>query len=58
MVRLRGSRYSIPVERYEEAMEISKFVKEKSLAAAESEEERAEIIEHWVFDDIDEEEYM
>ena len=57
MVRLRGSRYSIPVERYGEAMEISKFVKEKSLAAAES-EERAEIIEHWVFDDIDEEEYM
>lgn len=46
------------VEHYEEAMAISKKLKEDGLAAAESEEERAQIAAHWPFDDMDEEEYM
>jgi hypothetical protein len=48
----------VPVERYEEAMALSKKLKEAGLAAAESEEERAQISAHWLLDDIDEEEYM
>jgi len=48
----------VPVERYEEAMTLSKKLKEAGLAAAESEEERAQISAHWLLDDIDEEEYM
>lgn len=48
----------VPPERYEESMTLSKKLKEAGLAAAESEEERAEILAHWPLDDIDEEEYM
>ncbi|KAG1762618.1 protein kinase subdomain-containing protein PKL CAK Fmp29 [Suillus placidus] len=47
----------VPVEHYEEAMALSKKLKEDGLAAAESEEERAQIAAHWPFDDMDEEEY-
>ena len=48
----------VPVEDYWAATSRNKYVKEKTLALADSEEERAEITEHWVFDDMDEEEYM
>ncbi|GJJ07135.1 hypothetical protein Clacol_001335 [Clathrus columnatus] len=48
----------VPVERYEEAMRRSKQLKEDTLAAAESEKERAEIAAHWPLDDMNKEEYM
>ena len=48
----------VPAEHYEEAMAISKKLKEDGLAAAESEEQRAQIAAHWPLDDMDEEEYM
>ncbi|KAF8321507.1 hypothetical protein F5887DRAFT_1275805 [Amanita rubescens] len=48
----------VPAERYEEAMALSKEVKEAGLAATESEEERAQVLAHWPLDDTDEEEYM
>ncbi|KAI5114954.1 hypothetical protein M0805_002672, partial [Coniferiporia weirii] len=48
----------VPVEHYEEAMAISEKLKEDGLAAAESEEERAQVAAHWPLDDMDEEEYM
>lgn len=48
----------VPAENYEEAMKIAKHMKEYSLAAADSEKERNEIAEHWVFDDMDEADYM
>ncbi|ETW75440.1 hypothetical protein HETIRDRAFT_423131 [Heterobasidion irregulare TC 32-1] len=48
----------VPVEHYEQAMAISKKLKEDALAAAESEEEQAQVAAHWPFDDMDEEEYM
>ncbi|KAG1752656.1 protein kinase subdomain-containing protein PKL CAK Fmp29 [Suillus paluster] len=46
----------VPAEHYEEAMALSKKLKEDGLAAAES-EERAQIAAHWPLDDMDEEEY-
>jgi hypothetical protein len=48
----------VPAEHYEEAMALSKKLKEDGLAAAESEEERAQVAAHWPLDDMDEEEYM
>jgi len=49
----------VPVEHYEEAMALSRKLKEDDgLAAAESEEERARVAAHWPLDDMDEEEYM
>lgn len=48
----------VPVEQYEETMARSKELKEGALAQAMPEEERAEIMEHWPLDDMDEEEYM
>ena len=48
----------VPAEHYEEAMAVSKKLKEDGLAGVESEEERAQIAAHWPFDDMDEEEYM
>jgi hypothetical protein len=47
----------VPVEDYEEAVRCCKQLKTDALAAAESEEERAQIAAHWPFDDMDEEEY-
>ncbi|KIL65763.1 hypothetical protein M378DRAFT_76367 [Amanita muscaria Koide BX008] len=48
----------VPAEHYEVAMALTKKLKEDGLAAAESEEERAQVAAHWPFDDMDEEEYM
>ena len=53
-----GAEGWVPAERYEEAMALSKEMKVAGLAAAESEEERAQVLAHWPLDDIDEEEYM
>ncbi|KAG7088307.1 hypothetical protein E1B28_012317 [Marasmius oreades] len=47
----------VPTEHYEEAMARSKQLKEDTLAAATSAEERAEIATHWLLDDMDEEKY-
>ena len=47
----------VPAEYYEEAMARNKKLKEDGLAAAESEEERAQVAAHWPLDDMDEEEY-
>lgn len=47
----------MPTEHYEEAMRISKQVKEDTLARARSEEEMAEITAHWPLFDVDEEKY-
>jgi Phosphotransferase enzyme family len=48
----------VPTQHYEEAMANSKQMKADALAAATSAEERAEILEHWPWDDMDEEKYM
>lgn len=47
----------VPTDHYEEAKQRESKLKADSLAAAESEEERATAVEHWIFDDFDEEEY-
>ncbi len=48
----------VPTEHYEEAMRRSKQMKEDTLEAAMSAEERDEIMAHWPLDDMDEEKYM
>ena len=48
----------VPTKYYEEAMARCKQLKERALAATETAEERAEIVTHWPFDDMDEEKYM
>lgn len=53
-----GAEGWVPADRYEEAMALSREMKEAGLAAAETEEERAQVSAHWPLDDIDEEEYM
>lgn len=47
----------VPLERYEETKQREKMLKADALEAAESEEERARLSEHWIFDDFDEKEY-
>ena len=47
----------VPTEHYEEAMARSKQIKADTLAEATSEEERANMMEHWPWDDMDEEKY-
>lgn len=47
----------IPSENYGEALSQSKHIKGAAMATVTSEEERAEILEHWPFDDMDEEPY-
>ncbi|GJJ07193.1 hypothetical protein Clacol_001393 [Clathrus columnatus] len=53
-----GSQGWVPAERYEEAMRRNKQLKERTLAKAKSEKERAEIAAHWPLDDMDGEECM
>ncbi|KAG6328179.1 hypothetical protein ID866_10910 [Astraeus odoratus] len=45
-------------DRYEKAVALSKQMKEEGLADAISESEKVEIMEHWPWDDMDEEAYM
>ncbi|KIK22004.1 hypothetical protein PISMIDRAFT_11881 [Pisolithus microcarpus 441] len=47
----------VPAEYYEEAVARCKKIKELGLADIEDEEERARIVAHWPFDDMDEEDY-
>ncbi|KAI4609381.1 hypothetical protein J4E80_008631 [Alternaria sp. BMP 0032] len=47
----------VPLEQYEETRQRERKLKAAALEAAESDEERASLEEHWIFDDIDEEEY-
>lgn len=48
----------VPTQDYKAAVALCKQVKEAALAEATSEEERAEIMGHWPWDDMDEEKYM
>ena len=52
-----GSEGWVPTEDYEEAMARCKGLKERVLAGDLSEKGRAEVEEHWPFDDMDEEKY-
>jgi hypothetical protein len=47
----------VPVEQYDEIKQRERKLKADALEAAESEEERQKLHEHWVFEDFDEEEY-
>jgi hypothetical protein len=47
----------VPSDQYEEAKQRESKLKVDALDAAESDEERARLCEHWVFDDFNEEEY-
>ena len=48
----------VPTQDYEGAVALCKQMKEEALSEARSEEERAEILGHWPWDDMDEGEYM
>ncbi|KAL5522368.1 hypothetical protein ACEPAG_8384 [Sanghuangporus baumii] len=48
----------VPAQYYEEAVGLCKQMKEEALTEATSEEERAEIIAHWPWDDMDEGKYI
>ncbi|KAF2761663.1 hypothetical protein EJ05DRAFT_496565 [Pseudovirgaria hyperparasitica] len=52
-----GSEGWVPVEQYEETKQRETKLKADAFNAAESEEERMRLSEHWIFDDFDEEEY-
>jgi hypothetical protein len=47
----------VPLEQYKETKQRELKLKADALEAAESEEERARLAEHWIFDDFDEKEY-
>lgn len=53
-----GSEGWVPNQDYEEAVALCKQMKEKALTEAMSEEDRAEIMAHWFWDDMDEGKYM
>jgi len=57
---LVGSEGWVPTQHYrdEEAVALSKQMKEAALVEARSAEERAEIMGHWPWDDMDEGKYM
>jgi hypothetical protein len=48
----------VPTQHYEEAVALCRQMKEEALTEATSEEERAEIMAHWPWDDMDEGKYM
>jgi len=48
----------VPTQHYEEAVALCNQTKEEALTEATSEEERAEIMAHWPWDDMDEGKYM
>ncbi|KAH8719227.1 kinase-like domain-containing protein [Phaeosphaeriaceae sp. PMI808] len=47
----------VPLDQYDEIKQRGSKLKADALEAAESDEERLRLCEHWVFDDFDEEEY-
>jgi len=53
-----GSEGWVPLELYDETKQRENKLRADALEAAESEEERAMLREHWVFGDFDEEEYL
>ncbi|KAF1846500.1 phosphotransferase family protein [Cucurbitaria berberidis CBS 394.84] len=53
-----GSEGWVPAELYDEIKQRERKLKADALEAAESEEERQRLHEHWIFDDFDEEEYL
>ena len=53
-----GSEGWVPSDQYEDAKEREKKLKADTLEGAETDDERALIMEHWIFDDFDEEEYL
>ena len=48
----------VPTQDYKEAMARCKRMKEEALTGATSEEDRAEIMEHWPWDNMDEGKYV
>jgi hypothetical protein len=48
----------VPASDYESAVALCKEAKEEGLMEALSEEERAEILGHWPWDDMDEGKYL
>ena len=53
-----GSEGWVPTEQYADARRRERQLKEDTLLEAESEEERRQIRDHWIFDDFDEEMYL
>ena len=53
-----GNEGWVPVEQYADARRRERQLKEDTLLEAESEEERRQICEHWIFDDFDETVYL
>lgn len=53
----RGEDGWVPTKEYTEAKQRERLVKAKVVEAAESDEDRARILEHWPFNDFDEEPY-
>lgn len=53
-----GSEGWVPVEQYADARRRERQLKEDTLLEAESEEERRQICDHWIFDDFDEAIYL
>ena len=47
----------MPVEHFDRSREVQAEMKEVALQQADSDEERAQMTQHWIFDDFDEEEY-
>lgn len=48
----------VPIEQYADIRRRERQLKEDTLLEAESEEERKQICDHWIFDDFDEEVYL
>ncbi|KAF8136009.1 hypothetical protein K438DRAFT_1882113 [Mycena galopus ATCC 62051] len=48
----------VPAERYEEVLARTKQLKKDALTAVELEEELAQVAAHWLWDDMDEKEYL
>ena len=53
-----GNEGGVPVEQYADARRRERQLKEDTLMEAESEEERRQICDHWIFDDFDETVYL
>ncbi|KAF2718973.1 hypothetical protein K431DRAFT_340316 [Polychaeton citri CBS 116435] len=53
-----GSEGWVPTEQYDDARQREQQLKADTLQEAESEQERRQICDHWIFDDIDETAYM
>jgi hypothetical protein len=52
-----GSEGWVSTEQYDEAIQRANEFKAAAMEAAECEEERQKLCEHWILDDFDEDEY-